>query len=96
MKITSLMHTAFAVALLLLTLPAAPVALAASPAATFDVQATPPSDSQTTPPDSAPPRGFTPYIGSRQHEAIAVFVCFWLALTRHRTVCGPDQRAGAL
>lgn len=50
------MHTAFAVALLLLALPAAPAASAASPAATSDVQATAPSDSQTTPLDSAPPR----------------------------------------
>jgi hypothetical protein len=56
MKITPLVHTAFAVALLLLALPAAPAALAASPAATSDVQVTPPSDSQTTPLDSAPPR----------------------------------------
>ena len=56
MKITSLMHTAFAAALLLLALPAAPAASAASPAATSDVQATPPSDSQSTPTDSAPPR----------------------------------------
>jgi hypothetical protein len=43
--------------LLLLALPAAPAALAASPAATSDVQATPPSDSQTTLADSARPRG---------------------------------------
>jgi hypothetical protein len=57
MKITSLVYTAFAVALLLLALPAAPVALAASPAATSDVQETTPSGSQTTPADSAPPRG---------------------------------------
>ena len=56
MKITSLTHTAFAVALLLLALPAAPAASAASPAATSDVQATAPSDSQTSPLDSAPPR----------------------------------------
>ncbi len=56
MKITSLMHTAFAVALLLLALPAAPAASAASPAATSDVQATPRSDSQTIRTDSAPPR----------------------------------------
>jgi hypothetical protein len=57
MKITSLVRTAFAVALLFLTLQAAPAASAASPAATPDVQATAPADSQTTPPDSAPPRG---------------------------------------
>ena len=56
MKTTSLVYAAFAIALLLLALPAAPAALAASPAATSDVQATPPSDSQTTPPDSTPPR----------------------------------------
>jgi hypothetical protein len=52
MKITFLVHTAFAVALLLLALPAAPAASAE--AATPDVQTTAPSDSQTTPPDSAP------------------------------------------
>jgi hypothetical protein len=51
MKITLFMHTAFAAALLLLALPAAPAASAAS-----DVQATPPSVSQSTPTDSAPPR----------------------------------------
>ena len=51
MKTTSLVHTALVVALFLLTLPAAPAALAASGAATSDVQVT-----QTTPPDSAPPR----------------------------------------
>ena len=57
MKITSLMHTAFTIALLLLALPAVPAASAESPAATSDVQATVPSDSQKTPLDSAPPRG---------------------------------------
>jgi hypothetical protein len=57
MKITSFIHAGFAVALLLLALPAAPAALAASPAATPDVQVTPPpSDSRTAPLDSAPPR----------------------------------------
>ncbi|HMI96880.1 MAG TPA: DUF1134 domain-containing protein [Micropepsaceae bacterium] len=55
MKITSFIHTAFAVALLLLALPGAPAASAASPAVTSDVPP-PPADSQTTPPDSAPPR----------------------------------------
>jgi hypothetical protein len=57
MKITYLVHTAFAVTLLLLTLSAAPAASAVSPAATPDVQATAPPDAQTTPSDSAPPRG---------------------------------------
>ena len=56
MKITSVVHTAFALALLLLALPAVPAALAAPAAATADVQVAPPSDSQTTPPVSAPPR----------------------------------------
>ena len=56
MKITSLMHTAFAAALLLLALPAVPAASAASPAATSDVQATPPSNSQTSRADSTRPR----------------------------------------
>src|SRR4051812_7625196 len=57
MKITFLMHTAFYVALLLLALPAAPAESAISPAATSDVQATAPPDSQTTPLNSARPRG---------------------------------------
>jgi hypothetical protein len=56
MKIASLVHTGFAAAFLLLALPAAPAALAASPAATSDVQVPPPSDSRTTLPNSAPPR----------------------------------------
>src|SRR5258708_7615107 len=56
MKITSVVHTAFALALLLLAIPAVPAALAAPAAATADVQVAPPSDSQTTPPVSAPPR----------------------------------------
>ena len=56
MKITSVVHTGFTLALLLLALPAVPAALAAPAAATSDVQTTPPSDSQTTPPVSAPPR----------------------------------------
>ena len=57
MKIISLMHTAFAVALVLLAFQAAPAASAESPGATSDVQATAPSDAQRTPIDSAPPRG---------------------------------------
>src|SRR5258705_13735397 len=57
MKIASLIPAGFAVALLLLALPAAPAALAASPAETPDVQVRPrPSDSRAAPPDSAPPR----------------------------------------
>src|SRR5258706_15017625 len=56
MKITSVVHTAFALALLLLALPAVPAALAAPAAATADVQVAPPSGSQTIRTDSAPPR----------------------------------------
>jgi hypothetical protein len=56
MKITSLMHTAFAVSLLLLVLPAT-AAPAASATATSDVQAATPSEPpQTSPTDSPPPR----------------------------------------
>ena len=52
MKIATLMHTALAVALLLLALPAASAAAAAD-----DVQATATPDAPAAPPDSTAPRG---------------------------------------
>ena len=56
MKIATLMHTALAVALLLLTLPVSPAASASSEAPASDVPASPPPDTQVAPPGGAAPQ----------------------------------------